>query len=287
VEAGKHVFAEKPAAVDAPGVRSVIESGEMAKKKGLGFLAGTVRRHSRDVMQTVKRIREGAIGEILEARAYFNIGELWNVLRQPGWGDAEWQLRNWNYFTWLGGDCIVEQHVHNLDHVNWIMGGHPLRAYGMGGRISRTSKEFGHIYDHFAVEYEYPNGVRLFSQNRQIANCTNRVGVQVLGSRGTSNGQDTITGEEQWRYEGEKPDGYEAEHRDLIESIRAGKPLNEAQDVAESTLTAIMGREAAYSGKLIEWDAMWNSKRDYTPERYQLGDAPFPEVVNPSTYKFY
>jgi predicted dehydrogenase len=287
VEAGKHVFAEKPVAVDAPGARSVIESGEMAKEKGLGFLAGTVRRHSRDIMETVKRLRDGAVGEILEARAYFNIGELWTIPREPGWGDAEWQLRNWNYFTWLSGDCIVEQHIHNLDEVNWIMGEHPVRAYGMGGRISRTSDEFGNIYDHFSIEYEYANGTRLFSQNRQIANGTNRVGVEVLGRKGTSNCQDSITGDTKWHYDGEKPDGYEAEHRDLIESIRAGKPLNEARDVAESTLTAIMGREAAYSGKVIEWDAVWNSKRDYTPERYQLGNMPFPEVVNPKTYKFY
>ncbi len=286
VEAGKHVFAEKPVAVDAPGVRSVIESGEIAGKKGLGFLAGTVRRHSRDVMETVKRLRDGAIGEVLEARAYFNVGELWTIPREPGWGDGEWQLRNWNYFTWLSGDCIVEQHVHSLDHVNWIMGGHPVRAYGVGGRISRTSDEFGSIYDHFAIEYEYANGTRLFSQNRQIANGTNRIGVEVLGRKGTSNGKDRISGGKSWRYEGENPEAYEAEHRDLIESIRAGKPLNEARDVAESTLTAIMGREAAYSGKVIEWDAVWNSKRDYTPERYHLGDLPFPAVVNPKTYQF-
>jgi predicted dehydrogenase len=287
VEAGKHVFAEKPVAVDSPGARSVIESGEMAGKKGLGFLAGTMRRHSRDYMETVRRLRDGAVGEILQLRAYFNIGELWTIPREPGWGDAEWQLRNWNYFTWLSGDCIVEQHVHNLDHANWIMGEHPVRAYGMGGRISRTSEEFGNIYDHFAVEYEYANGARLFSQNRQIANGTNRVGLEALGRKGTSNCRDTITSDKVWRYEGEKPDAYEAQHRDLIESIRAGKPLNEAQDVAESTLTAIMGREAAYSGKVIEWDAVWNSKRDYTPDRYHLGDMPFPEVVNPKTYNFY
>lgn len=287
VEAGKHVFAEKPVAVDAPGVRSVIESGELARKKGLGILAGTVRRHMRDTMETVKRLRDGAIGEILEARAYFNVGELWTIPRQPGWGDAESQLRNWNYFTWLSGDCLVEQHIHSLDHVNWIMGDHPVRAYGVGGRVSHIGEEFGHTYDHFAIEYEYSNGARLFSQNRQIANGTNRVGVEVLGRKGTSNGKDTITGGDVWRYKGPNPDGLEAEHLDFIESIRAGNPLNEARNVAESTLTAIMGREAAYSGKVIEWDAAWNSKRDYTPERYHLGAMPFPEVVNPKTYNFY
>lgn len=287
VEAGKHVFAEKPVAVDAPGVRSVIETGELAKKKGLGILAGTVRRHSWDIMETVKRLRDGAVGEILEARAYFNIGELWTIPRQPGWGDAEWQLRNWNYFTWLSGDCIVEQHIHCLDHVNWIMGAHPVRAYGVGGRVSHVGEEFGNIYDHFAIEYEYSNGARLFSQNRQISNGTNRIAVEVLGRKGTSNCKDTITGGEPWRYKGPNPDGLEAEHLDFIESIRAGNPLNEARNVAESTLTAIMGREAAYSGKVIEWDAAWNSKRDYTPERYHLGDMPFPEVVNPKTYNFY
>ncbi len=289
VEAEKHVFMEKPAAVDAPGVRSILQSGEMAEKKGLGIVAGTVKRHSADFIETVRRLHDGAIGDIVEARAYFNIGDLWMIPKEPGWGEMEWQLRNWNYFTWLSGDCIVEQHVHMLDVANWVMKAHPVSAYGMGGRLARPGREFGNIYDHFAIEYVYPNGTRLFSQNRQIAGCTNRVTNEVLGTKGESNCKNQISsGSGTWKFEGEFPhDPYEQELIDLIESVRSGNPLNEAKDLAESTLTAIMGRESAYSGQLIEWDAAMNSGRDYTPQELQLGDAPFPEVVTPRTYKFY
>jgi len=287
VEAGKHVFMEKPAGVDAPGVRSIIESGEIAKRKGLGILAGTVRRHTADQVETVRRIHDGAVGKIQEARAYFNIGNIWMIPREPGWGDMEWQIHNWPYFTWLSGDILVEQHIHTIDLINWIMGAHPIRAYGMGGRLALPSEEFGHIYDHFAVEYEYPNGVMLFSQNRQIEGCTNRVGAVVVGSEGSSNTENEITGAHPWKWEGKFREPYEQEHIDLIESIRKGTPLNEARACAESTLTAIMGRESAYSGQEITWDMAWNSKMDYTPAEYTLGKAPFPEVPKPSNHKFY
>ena len=287
VEAGKHVFMEKPAAVDAPGIRSVLESGELARKKNLGIVAGTVGRHSADEVETVKRLLDGAIGDIVEARAYFNIGNIWMIPREEGWGEMEWQHRNWPYFTWLSGDIIVEQHIHTLDLVNWVMGDHPVKAYGMGGRLARPSKEFGHIYDHFAIEYEYPNGARLFSQNRQIDGCTDRNGAFVRGTKGTSNCRNRIQSASDWRFEGEVRDAYEVEHIDLIDSIRAGKPLNEARAVAESSLTAIMGRESAYSGQELTWEAVLQSKRDYTPEEYTLGDGPFPAVPMPSNYKFY
>jgi len=287
VEAGKHVFMEKPAAVDAPGIRSILESGEIARRKNLGVVAGTVRRHSADQVETVRRLREGAIGEIFEARAYFNIGEIWMIPREAGWSEMEWQLRNWPYFTWLSGDILVEQHIHTIDLINWIMGEHPMRAYGMGGRLARPSKEYGHIYDHYAVEYEYPNGTLLFSQNRQIDGCTNRIGATVRGTRGTSNCENLIQNETEWRYEGDVRDPYEQEHIDLIKSIRSGNPLNETREVAESTLTAIMGRESAYSGQEVTWEAVLNSERDYTPERYEMGDCPFPEVPMTRNYKFY
>ncbi len=287
VEAGKHIFMEKPAAVDAPGVRSIMESGEIAKKKGLGILAGTVRRHSADHIETIKRLHDGAIGDIVEGRCYFNIGEIWVIPREPGWGDMESQLRNWPYFTWLCGDFIVEQHVHMLDAMNWVLKAHPVSAYAMGGRLQRPDEDYGHIYDHFAVEYEYGNGVRVFSQCRQIEGCTNRVALAVLGSRGSSNCEDTIQGASTWKYEGNMIDPYEQEHLDLIESIRNGKPINEARAVAEGTLTAIMGRESAYSGQLIEWDAALNSKRDYTPAQLGFGACPFPEVARPNNYKFF
>ena len=193
IEAGKHVFLEKPAAVDVPGVKLVIEAGELARQKNLGIAAGTQRRHMRSYQETIKRIREGAIGEIVYAKCYWNGGQIWVVDRQDGWSDLEWQLRNWNYFTWLSGDHIVEQHVHNLDVMNWVLGSHPVRAVsGLGGRQVRTGDRHGHIFDHFAVEFEYPGGVTMFSQSRQINGCLNLVGETVVGTAGTSNCHDTI-----------------------------------------------------------------------------------------------
>ena len=287
IEAGKHVFMEKPAAVDVPGIRSILQSGEMARQKSLAIVAGTIRRHSADQIETIKRIHDGAIGKIVEARAYFNIGEIWMIPREAGWGQMEWQLRNWPYFTWASGDILVEQHIHTIDLINWIMGAHPVRAYGMGGRLARPSWEYGHIYDHFAIEYEYPGGARMFSQNRQIEGCTDHVGADVTGSKGTSNCENRIEGDTKWVFQGQVRDPYEQEHIDLIESIRAGKPLNEAKQVAESTLTAIMGRESAYSGQEITWEAAMNSKRDYTPKEFTMGDCPVPEVPMPRNYRFY
>lgn len=287
IEAGKHVFMEKPVAVDAPGVRSILESGEMAKRKNLGIVAGTLRRHAADQVETVSRLHDGAIGKIVEARAYFNIGEIWMIPREAGWGEMEWQLRNWPYFTWASGDILVEQHIHMIDLANWVMGTHPVRAYGMGGRLARPSREYGNIYDHFAIEYEYPGGAHLFSQNRQINGCKNRIGAAVLGTEGTSNCENRIEGKREWAYQGKVRDAYEQEHIDLIASIRSGKPLNETQAVAESTLTAIMGRDSAYSGQEITWEAAMKSQRDYTPKEFTLGDGPFPEVPMPQNYRFY
>ena len=286
IEAGKHVFAEKPLAIDGPGVRSVMKSGDIAKSKGLGIVAGTQRRHQLNYMETVKRLREGAIGEILECRAYWNGGTIWVIERQPGWTDMEWQLRNWGYFTWLSGDHIVEQHVHNLDVINWVVGEHPVKAIALGGRQARGGREHGDIYDHFAVEFEYANGMRLFSQCRQMDGTTNLVGEGVLGTKGTSNCVNRIKTTEEWRYEGKNPDPYEQEHIDLIDSIRAGKPLNEAQSVAESTMLGIMGRVSAYTGLTVTWDQVLNSKQDFTPAKWEFGEVAFPEVAIPGKYKF-
>ncbi|MBI4657971.1 MAG: Gfo/Idh/MocA family oxidoreductase [Verrucomicrobia bacterium] len=288
IEAGKHVFVEKPVAVDGPGVRSVLESGELAKQKGLGIAAGTQRRHLRSYNETIRRLHDGAIGEILYGRCYWNGGVIWVVERQPSWSDMEWQLRNWNYFAWLSGDHIVEQHVHNLDIMNWALNAHPVRAYGMGGRQARPNKSYGHIYDHFAVEFEYPNGVRMFSQCRQMDGCDNQVGEAVVGTKGTSNCSNSILvkGGTPWRFREKDSNPYQQEHQNLIASIRAGQPLNEARAVAESTLTGILGRETAYSGKTIEWDQALNSKTKLGPEKCEFGDLPFPDVATPGKYRF-
>lgn len=289
IEAGKHVFIEKPAAVDVPGVKTVMEAGELAKRKKLGIAAGTQRRHLRSYQETIRRLRDGAIGEIVYARCYWNGGEIWVIERKPEWSDMEWQLRNWNYFTWLSGDHYLEQHVHNLDVMNWVLGAHPIRAVAaVGGRQVRTQPVHGHIFDHFAVEFEYPGGVRMFSQARQINGCDNLVEEAVVGAAGTSNCRDRIEPKQgpRWRFRDQDPNPYQQEHEDLIASIRAGNPINEAQAVAESTMTGILGREAAYSGKAIAWDEAMKSTTRLGPDKYEFGPYPVPEVAMPGRYRF-
>jgi predicted dehydrogenase len=289
VEAGKNVFMEKPAAVDVPGVRMVMEAGRLAAQKGVGIAAGTQRRHEFDYRETVKRIRDGALGEIVYGRCYWNGGEIWVVKRKPGWSDMEWQLRNWNYFTWLSGDHIVEQHVHNLDIMNWALGAHPVRTVAaVGGRQVRTSEHHGYIFDHFAVEFEYPNGVRMFSQCRQINRCDGKVEEAVVGTKGYSDCKSFIRTKAGggWRYQGKKTNPYQQEHEDLIASVRAGKPINEAQSIAESTMAGIMGRETAYSGKAMTWEAAMKSDKRLGPDTYELGPYPVQPVAMPGKYKF-
>ena len=289
IEAGKNAFIEKPCAVDGAGVRAVLAAGELAKTRNLGIVAGTQRRHLHSYQETIKRIQDGAIGELLCGRAYWNGGVIWVVERQPNWTDMEWQLRNWNYFTWLGGDHIVEQHVHNLDVMNWVFNAHPVKALALGGRQARPNPSYGHIYDHFAVEFEYASGARMFSQCRQMNGCEGKVEEAVVGTRGTSNCKDWIRGvDKQLAFRFRQPDvnPYQQEHQDLIDSIRAGTPLNEAKAVAESTLTGIMGRESAYSGRSITWEEAINSPVHLGPDKYEMGSLPFPEVATPGQYKF-
>jgi predicted dehydrogenase len=287
VDAGKHVFMEKPVAVDPVAVRSVIASSDAAQKKGLAIVAGTQRRHDPKYVETMRRIHDGAIGEIVAGQVYWNQGGLWKAERKAGMSDMEWQVRNWLYFTWLSGDHIVEQHIHNLDVANWAMGGHPVRANGVGGRQVRVDPGYGHIFDHFALELEYPNGGRILSMARQQDGTARFVGERFLGTKGRSNGMDSITtGKSEWKYSGPKDiNPYEQEHADLIASIRAGKPLNEGRRVAESTLTAILAREAAYTGQEITWDEISSSDLDLSPERYAFTDLPIAPVAEPGITK--
>jgi predicted dehydrogenase len=289
IEAGKNVFMEKPAAVDVPGVKTVIEAGKLAKEKKLGIAAGTQRRHSPDYRETIKRLHDGAIGDIVYAKCYWNGGQIWVVDREPAWSDTEWQVRNWNHFTWLSGDHIVEQHVHNLDIMNWVLGTHPVKAVaGLGGRQTRRGTRHGNIFDHFAVEYEYPNGVTMFSQCRQINDCKNIVGEFVMGTKGKSNCADLIEpkGSEAWQYREKLPSPYRQEHENLIASIRAGDPINEAQNIAESTLTGIMGREAVYSGHEVTWDQAMQSSTRLGPEKYEFGPYKIAPIARPGIYRF-
>jgi predicted dehydrogenase len=266
VEAGKHVFMEKPVAVDGPGCRLMYETAELSAKKGLKVAAGTQRRHQASYIETIKRIQDGAIGDIVSLRAYWvNTGPIWHRGDQ-GATELERQIRNWYHYIWLCGDHICEQHVHNLDVCNWIMKDHPVKAWGMGARQQLEGKS-GEIWDNFAVEYEYGNGVRIASYCGQIKRDWGSVSEFVVGTKGGSNPHEMIrpTGGELWRYRERARDPYVQEHIDLIQAIVEDKPLNEAKQVTDSTLTAIMGREAAYSGAAVEWDAMLNSDFSYQP----------------------
>ncbi|MEP6591142.1 MAG: Gfo/Idh/MocA family oxidoreductase [Gemmatimonadota bacterium] len=282
IAAGKHVFMEKPVAVDVVGALSVIASGDAARAKGLAIVAGTQRRHDPRYIETIRRMHDGQIGEVVGGSVYWNQGGLWNFARKPMWSDAEWQLRNWLYFTWLSGDHIVEQHVHNLDVANWVMGSVPVRAVGVGGRQARTAPEYGHIFDHFGLEFEYPGGVRIASMCRQQDGTASQVGERFTGTKGRSNGYDRIEGKKPWTWQGgDAIRPYVEEHRDLVASIRSGKPLNEARRIAESTLTAIMGREAAYTGQVIEWGTLLQTPQNIRPPLASLGTLVTPPVPVP------
>jgi len=286
IKAGKHVFMEKPVATDPAGVRSVIASAEEAERQGLSIVAGTQRRHEQCYLEAMKRVQDGMLGEVVSARCYWNQGGLWVKQRGAGMSDMEWQVRNWLYFTWLSGDHIVEQHVHNLDVVNWAMGGPPVRATGLGGREVRRGSEYGHIYDHFAVEYEYKSGASAMSFCRQIDGCASRVDEVVVGTKGvlhSSSGSARIVlcDGTSWVHEGENPNPYVEEHKHLVASIESGKPVNEARRIAESTLTAIMGRMSAYTGQQVSWKQALESKLDLAPAKYEFGPLPAVEVAVP------
>ena len=289
VDAGKHIFTEKPVAVDPAGIRSVLATYEQARQRGLAIGAGTQRHHQAEYVATIRRIHDGAIGDVLSGQVCWNQGGLWVRDRQPDWTDTEWQLRNWLYFTWLSGDHIVEQHVHNIDVANWVLRTHPVKATGVGGRQWRTDPKFGHIYDHFAVDFEYANGARVMSMCRQINGTRNNIGEHFIGTRGSSNAAGRIRGKNAWSFA--KPEKevspYVQEHTDLIASLRAGRPLNELKQIAESTLTAIMGREAAYTGQEVTWDEILNADLDLTPPVVAFGPLDVPDVAMPGRTKLH
>lgn len=284
VAAGKHLFTEKPVGVDGTGIRKVLAAAEQAKRKNLGIAAGTQRRHQKAYIETINRLHDGAIGELVGGRCYWNQGILWKRPRQPGMTEVAYQIHNWYGFTWLSGDHIVEQHVHNLDVLNWCFRAYPVAALGMGYRTPRD-EGYGHIYNFFAVDYEYPNGVHALSMCRQISDCANSVSEAVVGTKGQCqvdryiiNGKPLFTRAQLNTH----PNPYVQEHTNLIESIRAGKPINELEQIAYSTLTAIMGRMSAYTGKLVRWEQALNSKLNLMPANLTW-DTPLPswEVAEP------
>ena len=288
IEADKHVFVEKPVAVDAPGVRHVLETVKMSQRKNLSVVSGLCWRYDFGVRETMKRAIDGAIGQIVAIQENYNAHGLWHRPRQEHWSDMEWQMRNWLYFTWLSGDHNVEQHVHSLDKAAWLMGEEPpTSAIGLGGRQTRTDPKFGHIFDHHAVVYEYAGGVRLYSFCRQQDGCSSDVSDQFLGTKGICDVlRNTIRGETNWRYQGPKSNMYDQEHRELLAGIRSGNIINNGLYMARSTMLAVMGRMATYTGKKITWDEAINSQEDLTPPAYEWGPLPTPPVAMPGITPF-
>jgi len=272
VDAGKHVFAEKPVAVDAPGIRTVLAVCEEAKKKQLSIVSGLMYRYEIAKQETMKRINDGAIGDIVAIQTTYNCGPPWfrNKQRQPDWTEMEYQMRNWYPFTWLSGDHNVEQHVHSLDKCAWALHDQPpQKAWGSGGRQFRSEIALGNIFDHHCVTYEYDNGVRVYSHCRRQAGCSNDVSDHILGTKGRCDVmKHRIEGETNWQYEGPNPNKYVAEHEALFASIRSGQPINNGLYMAQSTMWAILGRMATYTGKRITWEQAMDSEEDLTPERY-------------------
>jgi len=291
IDAGKHVFAEKPVAVDAPGVRAVLAACEEARKRKLAVVSGLALRYSFGHRETIKRIHDGALGDIRALQANDFRGPIWVKPRQPGWTDMEYHMHNWYYFTWLSGDFNVEQHVHMLDVCAWIMKDeYPVSAMGLGGRQVRTGSEYGNIYDHHSVIYEYASGVKLHAYCRQQSGGVNDISAQVTGARGAAllNTRNLeITTDTQWRYAGEKNNQSQTEHDELFASIRSGKPINNGDYMSKTTLMAIMGRMATYTGQKITWDQAMNSQEKLSPDRYAWdGTPPKSEVAIPGVTKF-
>ena len=281
INQGKHVFMEKPVATDAPGVRRVLEAAKLAKTKNLKVGVGFQRHHETAYNETIKRLHDGAVGDIEILRCYWDGSSRDGVEREPGEGEMHYQIRNWYYFTWLSGDHIVEQHIHNIDVCNWIKGTHPVRAQGMGGRQVRKAKRHGQIFDHHFVEFEYADGARMFSQCRQIPGCWTSISEHVVGTLGSADlvqGRSVfaIKGQNAWRHasKGPRKDPYQQEHDDLFEAIRNDKPFNEAETGALSTMTGIMGRMATYTGQQIDWEEAFNSQVKLVPESCDWNTKP-------------
>jgi predicted dehydrogenase len=280
IDAGKHVFMEKPCAVDPSGIRTVIAASRTATSKGLTVITGNQRRHSRAYWEAYLRVRNGAIGNITHASAHWDQGAWWNKHQRPEWSDMEYCIRNWFNIKWLSGDHILDQGIHNIDVVTWFLGTKPTRAVGFGGRAQRLT---GDIYDFFSVDYYYDKNVRMLTTARQIDDTEYNVSEQVYGTKGmfTTNGGihlEDLEGNIIWAYDNKanpEKDHYLQEHIHLVESIRLGKRINQAEDLANSTLVAIQGREAAYTGKSITWEEILASNLRYGPESYELGKLPW------------
>ncbi len=288
VEARKHVFMEKPVAVDPVGARAVMAASKQAEAAGLCVVTGTQRRHSWNYQNVVARVNAGMIGDITSTNVYWNQNKLWHKEKQPSWTEMEFMLRDWVNWTWLSGDHIVEQHVHNIDVSNWFVGGHPLEAVGMGSRLRRPT---GDCYDNFSVDFIYDKSVHMNSMCRQINDCATNVSEYIRGTKGYTNGKDTIwdaAGTELYKWdkpvndEGEstQTSDYVQEHIALVNAIRTGNQIVEAEETAISVLTAIMGRQSAYTGKKVTWEEMMGSDLQIGPKgELALGPVDMKAVI--------
>ena len=275
IEKGRHVFAEKPVATDPAGVRKFLETTKIADQKKLNVVGGFVFRRDKTHIATIEKIHDGAIGDVTSGVSYYNVGYLWQHPRQPEWSELEYQIRNWLYFTWLSGDHIVEQNIHRIDITNWIMQANPVAAYGQGGRQVRTDPAYGNIYDHFSVEFTYPSGAKVVNTCRQIDGTDPRVNEFYWGTKGSADPAKGITGEKHGHKDEPLTTAYVQEHVDLVAAIKLGKHVNEGKRLAESTLSGIMGRMSAYTGKEVTWDMAMNSKLDLWPKQQLVfGDFP-------------
>ena len=280
VNAGKHVFMEKPVATDAPGVRKVLEMAEKAKQKNLNVVVGLQRHYQPSYLELMKRLHNGEIGEITGGQVYWNSSGVWERPREPQQTEMEYQMRNWYYFTWLCGDHIMEQHIHNIDVANWAKQAYPVKAQGMGGREVRTGPDHGQIFDHHYVEFHYEDGTMINSQCRHMEGCMNKVSESFVGTKGraTTDNNTEITdlkGNSLWRHRGKNdPNPYQVEHDRLFAAIASGEVINDAENGAKSTMTSLMGRMATYSGKVIEWEEALNSDISLMPQRFAFDADP-------------
>ncbi len=281
VEAGKHIFMEKPCAVDPVGIRTVIAAAKVASSKGLTVVTGNQRRHRRDYWEAYIQVKNGLIGDLVSSTTHWDQGAWWNKAHRPEWSDMEYNIRNWFNIKWLSGDHILDQGIHNIDVATWFMGEQPIKAVGFGGRARRLT---GDIFDFFSVDYYYNNNKRMLHTARQIDGCDGNVSEQIYGTKGAAllndRGEIKIVdyeGNTLWEYDYEAmpvKNPYQQEHVHLVESVRLNKKINQAEDLAYSTQIAILGREAAYTGKPITWDEIMASNLRYGPEEYAMGPLP-------------
>lgn len=284
VEQGKHAFVEKPISVDMPGALRVEEACKRAEERGLAIVSGLCWRYQQGVKETIQRVSDGAIGDIVAIESNYNAGPLWHRGDKPAWSRMEYQLRNWIYFTWLSGDIIAEQAVHSLDKTAWLLGDtSPVKAMGMGGRQQRTAAKYGNVWDHFTVFYEYPAGQAVYFTCRQQEGCTNRVEETVRGTKGTAEilGNRIHSGLGTWEYEGPKTSMYLNEHVEFFQSIRSTQPINNGGYMVNSTRIAHLGRLAAYGGKTLSWEEALSHDEVLGPSEYAWNDLPTPSVAIP------